>query len=96
MKEPNQNTIGELIQAFVIRNKGTNFLDENKIINKWKDIVGPFIAQYTSSLYIKQGVLYVRITSDALRNELNYSKALLLKNLNGVVGRELLTDIVIQ
>lgn len=96
MKEQNQNTIGELIKSFIIRNKGVDFLDENIIIQKWKDVVGPFIAQYTTSLYINNGVLYVRMSSDALRHELNYSKTLLLKNLNEVVGRELLTDIVIQ
>ena len=41
-------------------------------------------------------VLFVRVDSDALRNELSYSKSLLLKNLNEIVGKELLSEIVLN
>ena len=59
-------------------------------------MVGPFIAQYTRDLYIKDGVLFVKLTSDSLRAELSYSKTLLQKNLNNIVGREVVTDIVFR
>ena len=96
MSDPNQNTVGELIKAFYEERKGPDYLDEVKIIKGWGDVVGPFIAQYTRDLYIKEGVLFVKITSDSLRNELSYSKSVLLKNLNNLVGREALTDIVFR
>jgi predicted nucleic acid-binding Zn ribbon protein len=96
MNDPNQNTIGELIKAFYEEHKGPGYLDEVEIVKGWSGIVGPFIAQYTRDLYIKNGVLYVRLTSDSLRAELSYSKNTLLKNLNALVGREVLTDLVFQ
>ena len=96
MSDPNQNTVGELIKAFYEERKGPGYLDEVKIIKGWSGVVGPFIAQYTRDLYIREGVLFVQLTSDSLRNELSYSKSLLLKNLNQLVGYDLLTDIVFK
>ena len=85
-----------MIKAFYEERKGPEYLDELKIINGWNGVVGPFIAQYTRDLYIKEGVLFVKITSDSLRSELGYSKSLLRKNLNDLVGHEVLTDIVFR
>lgn len=96
MSDPNQSTIGELIKVFYEERKGPGYLDELKIIKGWNGVVGPFIAQYTKDLFIKDGVLLVRLTSDSLRTELGYSKSLLLKNLNQLVGHELLKDIVFK
>ena len=96
MSDPNQSTVGELIKAFYEERRGPGYLDEVKIIKGWNGVVGPFIAQYTKDLYIKDGVLYVSLSSDSLRNELSYSKSVLRKNLNDLVGRELLTDIVFR
>ena len=87
MNDPNQNTVGELIKAFYEEHKGPGYLDEVKIIESWNKVVGPFIAQYTKDLYIKEGVLFVKLTSDSLRNELSYSKSVLRKNLNDLTGR---------
>lgn len=96
MSDPNQNTVGELIKAFYEAHKGSSYLDEQRIINGWNGVVGPFIAQYSRELYIKEGVLYVKIVSDSLRTELSYSKTLLCKNLNALVGYDLLTNIVFR
>ena len=96
MNDPNQNTVGELIKAFYEERRGPGYLDEVKIIKGWEAVVGPFIAQYTQDLFIKNGVLYVRLSSDSVRAELGYSKTVLLKNLNGLVGHEVLTDLVLN
>ena len=96
MNDPNQSTVGELIKAFYEERRGPNYLDEVSIIKGWEKVVGPFIAQYTKDLYIKEGVLFVTLTSDSLRTELSYSKTTLMKNLNNLVGYDLLTDIVFR
>ena len=96
MNDPNQNTVGELIKAFYEEHRGPGYLDEVNIIKGWEGVVGPFIAQYTKDLYIKEGVLFVSLSSDSLRTELSYSKSVLMKNLNALAGREVLTDIVFR
>ncbi|MBO7615585.1 MAG: DUF721 domain-containing protein [Bacteroidales bacterium] len=88
--------LGELIKEFYELHKGSDYMDEIKVVNSWPKVVGPFIASHTIDLSIKNHVLFVRVDSDALRNELNYSKSLLLKNLNGLVGKEILNEIVLN
>lgn len=96
MNDPNQNTVGELIKAFYEERRGPKYLDEVKIVKGWNGVVGPFITQYTKDLFIKDGVLHVKLSSDSLRNELSFSKTTLMKNLNQLVGYDLLTDIVFR
>ncbi len=88
--------LGDLIKEFYEQHRGSYYLDEVKVINSWPQVVGPFIASHTIDLSIKNHVLFVRVDSDALRNELNYSKSLLIKNLNEMVGKEILSEIVLN
>ena len=88
--------LGELIKEFYEQHRGSDYLDEVKVINSWPKMVGPFIASHTIDLSIKNSVLFVRVDSDALRSELNYSKSLLVKNLNDLVGKEVLREIVLN
>ena len=89
-------TIGELVREFYELHKGPDYVDELKVINSWKKVVGPFIASHTIDLAVRNHVLYVRVDSDALRSELSYSKSLLLKNLNDLVGKEVISEIVLN
>ena len=89
-------TVGELVREFYELHKGPDYVDELKVVNSWKKVVGPFIASHTIDLAIRNHVLYVRVDSDALRSELSYSKSLLLKNLNEMVGKEVILEIVLN
>ena len=88
--------LGELIKEFYEQHRGSEYLDEVKLINSWPKVVGPFIASHTIDLSIKNHVLFVRVDSDALRNELGYSKSLLIRNLNELAGKEILREIVLN
>ena len=88
--------LGDLIKEFYELHKGSGYLDEQKAIQCWPKVVGPFIASHTIDLSIKEGRLFVRVDSDALRSELSYSKSLLMKNLNERVGNEIVKEIVMN
>ena len=88
--------LSDLIKAYYEQHKGPGYLDELKILQSWEKVVGPFIAKHTIDLNIRNKMLFVRLDSDALRTELSYSKSLLLKNLNDVVGKEIVTEIVLS
>ena len=72
--------LGDLIKEFYELHKGPNYLEEQRVIQSWPQVVGPFIASHTIDLSIKNQVLFVRVDSDALRSELGYSKSLFLIN----------------
>ena len=88
--------LGDLINAFIVQYKGQDFIEEMKAVDAWPKVVGQFIASHTIDLSIKNHTLFVRVDSDALRNELNYSKSLLMKNLNEKVGKEVVKEIVLS
>lgn len=88
-------TLAELINEFYKRHNRENSLDEMKIIESWKSVVGGFIAAHTLDLRITKGILYVKVDADSLRNELMYSKSILLRNINRTTGTNLLKDIVL-
>jgi predicted nucleic acid-binding Zn ribbon protein len=88
-------TLAELINEFYKRHHREDSLDEMKIIESWRSVVGGFIAAHTLDLRITKGILYVKVDADSLRSELLYSKTILLRNINRVSGTNLLKDIVI-
>lgn len=88
--------LGDLVREFAELHKGADYLDEQKAIQDWAKVVGPFIASHTIDLSIKDGRLFVRVDSDALRSELSYSKSLLMKNLNLQVGKDVVKEIVLN
>ena len=96
MADPNLTTLGEMIKAFYHENHRDNALDEQRILDSWNDIVGDFIAAHTLKKSIKNGVFYVKVDADSLRNELVYAKSMLLKKLNSKAEGEILKDIVIN
>ena len=88
-------TLAELINEFYKRHHREDSLDEMKVIESWRSVVGGFIAAHTLDLRITKGILYVKVDADSLRSELMYSKTILLRNINRVSGTNLLKDIVI-
>ena len=78
MADPNLTTLGEMIKAFYHDNHRDSALDEQKILDSWNDIVGDFIAAHTLKKTIKNGIFYVKVDADSLRNELVYAKSMLL------------------
>ena len=88
--------LGDLIKEFYEQHRGAEYLDEVKVIESWPKVVGPFIASHTIDISIKNHVLFVRVDSDALRNELGYSKSLLIKNLNDIIGKEIVKEILLN
>ncbi|MBP5644092.1 MAG: DUF721 domain-containing protein [Bacteroidales bacterium] len=96
MADPNLTTLGDMIKAFYHENHRDNALDEQKILDSWKDVVGDFIDSHTLKKEIQNGKLYVKVDADSLRNELLYAKSMLLRKLNSKTEKEILKDIVIN
>lgn len=96
MRRNDAEHIGDLIR-FVLRQQGLESpLNEYRLIQAWKDVVGPAINRYTNNLYIRNQTLYVHLTSSVLRQELAMGRELLVKNLNRQVGAQVIVDIVFR
>ena len=94
MKRNNAEQIGELIRHYLRQESLESPLNERRLISAWPEVLGPTIASYTRELYIKNQVLYVHLTSAALRQELMMGRELLVRNLNRHVGAQVITNII--
>lgn len=96
MKRKNTEQVGDVIRR-LLRQEGLETpLNEYRLIEAWKEVVGPVIARYTQNLYIKNQVLYVHLSSSVLRQELSMSRTILIRNLNTQVGAQVIVNIVFR
>lgn len=96
MRRNNAEHIGDVIRLFLRQQGLESPLNEYRLVQAWKDVVGPAMARYTSNLYIKNQTLYVHLTSAVLRQELMMARELLVKNLNQLVGAQVIVNIVFR
>lgn len=96
MKRNNTEKLGDVIMQ-LLRQEGLETpLNQYRLIDSWKDVVGPVIYKYTSNIYIKNQTLYVQLSSSVIRQELQMGRELLIKNLNSHVGAQVITDIIFR
>ena len=87
-----KEVIRELIQAYRWKGK----LDVVRLENSWDKIVGKVIAAHTQKLSVKDRVLYIRLDSSVIRNELMMAKSTLIRNINEEMGEDVIEEIVIR
>ena len=96
MKRNEAEHIGDLIRQFLRQESLESPLNEQRLLSAWPEVLGPTIASYTRDLYIKNQILYVHLTSAALRQELMMGREMLVRNLNKQVGATVITNIIFR
>ena len=96
MKRNNTESIGNLIRQFMRQEGLESPLNEYRLIQGWKEVLGPGIASYTNNLFIRNQTLYVHLTSSVLRQELMMTREQIIKNLNQHVGAQVIVNIIFQ
>jgi len=88
--------ISDLLQLFIKENNLDNGLNEFDVYEAWKAVLGPGIISYTTDLVFKRNVLYVKLSSSIVRDELGYGKEKIIKMLNEELKRELIIELVLR
>ena len=68
-------------------------LQQKRLVEAWPQVAGPVVARYTLNTYIYNQILFVRLSSPALRSELSMRRQELTNQLNQYVGNQVITDI---
>lgn len=71
-------------------------IKENRIIESWSAVVGPLIAAHTTEIKIYRKVLYIKLDTPILKNELQFMRQNLMTRLNEVAGGETIYDIIFR
>jgi predicted nucleic acid-binding Zn ribbon protein len=70
-------------------------LNEVKVIHSWQKVVGKMISAHTKDLYIKNGRLFVKIDSPALKNELTFRRTEIADKLNQEAGGKVIEEVIL-
>jgi predicted nucleic acid-binding Zn ribbon protein len=71
-------------------------LNETRALDAWAKVLGPSVARITTSIYIRNGVLYARLNSSIIRSELLMHKDQIIASINAEVGANAVRDMILQ
>jgi len=96
MPRSNDQSLGNAIREFLHSYNLEDKLNETKVIQSWGKIVGPMVEKHTHGLYIRNRILFVKVDSAALRQELSFSRSKIVIALNNEVKSNIIEDIVLK
>ena len=95
-KHKNQQSMSEALQEFISAHKLQKGIDEVKVKDAWKRLMGQGVNQYTQSLRFREGILYVGLSSSVLREELSLGNSKIIKMLNEELGSKVIEKLVLR
>ena len=84
-----KDAINAMIDNYKIRGK----YDENRLIASWEEMMGKPIAKRTEKIFIKEKILFVKLNSAPLRQELTMSKSKVLEIIHHQFSKELVEEV---
>lgn len=85
--------ISAILGAFLRQSGLETPLQQRRLLESWDAVAGSVAARYTVEKFIRGQVLFVRLSSPALRADLSMSRSVLVRRLNAAAGAQIITDI---
>lgn len=96
MRKNNTEKLSQILKSYIEQNNLQPKLSELDVLNSWEAVMGKTVASYTEDIQIRNGTLFLRISSPMLRNELVMMREQIKKRLNENAGAELVQQIVFR
>ena len=96
MRKSQTQNIAQIISTILKANGLEDKLAETRLIQSWEEILGKSVGRLTKSMYVKNRILFVSLSSSVVRNELMLIKKDLLIRLNEKAGKCVIDDIVLK
>lgn len=95
MVNSNEVTLKEAIDAMLHNYKLKGKVYEAQLVQSWGRIMGNIIDKHTRELYLKNGKLFIKVDSAALKMELSYSRSKIIDRVNHELGSAIVEEIVL-
>lgn len=69
-------------------------LNEVTVVSNWERVMGKAVALKTQEVFVKQGKLFVRLTSAPLKHELVMAKTRVVEMINEAVGEKVIEEVI--
>ena len=96
MKRTEPTLVGDILREFFERPFVARKLAEGRLPDLWQDVVGTHIASLTHTFELKNGILYVGISSPVARQEIFFRRDELMILLNQRSGHRLINAIIVK
>ena len=96
MRRSEFQSLGSAIKDYLKEEKIDGKLAELEAVNSWESLIGKTIARATSSIYIKDGILYIHLKSSIVRNELFMMRDEIMQTMNQRIGYRVVKAIVLK
>ena len=88
--------LGEALQAFITENRLQKGIDMVEAKAAWVKLMGNGVNNYTTDVELRNGTLFVSLSSSVLREELSMGKSKIIAMLNEELGKELIKKLVLR
>ncbi len=95
-KKKNQQSLKEVIDHLLDTYQLRTKVNEAKVVAAWPRIMGAAIANRTDFIGVRRGILYLKINSAPLMQELFYAKEKIVQLMNEEVGEEFIKEVIFR
>lgn len=86
MEKVDPKSIGDLMKDFLNqRNVGVAMM-EGKAKDVFKSIAGDYVSSYVEDVYLRNGILYITVSSAVVKSEINMRRRFYMKSVNELLG----------
>jgi len=89
-------SLGDAIKDFIDSNRLEKGLDKVRVEEAWNAVMGHAISKYTTSIKLERDVLFVKLSSSVLREELSYGNQKIIAMINEELGKDLVNKLVLR
>ncbi|WP_166386475.1 MULTISPECIES: DUF721 domain-containing protein [unclassified Polaribacter] len=94
-RENDSFSIEDLMKSFIKENNLSKGMQKIKIEETWIQMMGPGVANHTSSVKLQNKTLVIQLTSSVLREELSYGKDKIIKMMNEEIGDDVISKLLL-
>ena len=88
--------MGDLLEEFFARPYVAAKVAEGRLPHTWREVVGDAVANLTTDLRLENRILYVRLQSSVVRQELFYQREALRDRINVVSKVRLVNAVIVK
>lgn len=96
MKRQDPIQIGEFIRMAIEKSGNAEVFEAQRVCYLWPEAVGPTLNRFTTARWVRRDELHVTIASASVKNELAFMSDAIVKRLNELAGKQLISRLIIH
>lgn len=93
MKKSNTAPLKEVVDRLMKAYRLDSKMKELDVLNSWEEMMGTAVARRTEELRVRDEILYLKLNSSVMRDELLMGKQVIIERVNQTAGYKMIKDI---